>query len=153
MTQVFSSDFVSWLRKGEFNLSLFWLKLCNTKVKNCGRTNMASRCFLISLPSVWKLFKISWHLSIRKFHIKILSSGFSLIKLYLATMGGYFSIATIGWISDMTWNRACILKFIGWQTFSVKDPKLNICSFAGQMVSVAALRFCYCSTKAAIDNT
>ena len=41
---------------------------------------------------------------------------------------------------------------IGRQTFSIKGQTLNICSFAGQMTSVAATDLPACSTKVALDK-
>lgn len=38
-----------------------------------------------------------------------------------------------------------------WQTFLVKDQRVNILGLAGHTVSVT-IQLCFCNTKAAIDN-
>lgn len=46
-----------------------------------------------------------------------------------------------------------ILKFRGWQNFSVKDKVQNILVLVGHIVSLSTIQLCHCSSsKATIEN-
>lgn len=63
----------------------------------------------------------------------------------------YFSGLLFGWASKL--NELLLVPYCrSWQTFSVKDQIANIFVFAGHMIC-HTLQFCYCSAKAATDNS